>query len=100
MSKKISHRLTSIVSMVLSVIMVLSSGSFTSVFADTLTQGKWTVENTGSGGVASFEGLDLKYYSKGTDITAGASGGMDYVRSSNSNGKAANGIVTTDDAKC
>ena len=91
------HRIHSITAMILAVVMVISAFPMT-IFADeTLTQGKWTIVNTGdSYGEAKYEGLDVTYYSTTTNITNGIENEMDYVASSNSNGAAKDGIVTTE----
>lgn len=95
MSKQIKDRLISIVSMFLSVIMVLSTCSFTVFAAEPVTQGLWTITNDTASGTATYGDIGFTYYSPTTILTYGSNGGKDYVRSNNTNGSASNGIVVT-----
>ncbi len=86
--------LKNVTAMMLAFSMVLSASPL-SVFADTVEQGLWKINNTGSSGTAVYGDLGFTYYSPTTELTYGASGGKDYVRSTNTNGSASNGIVVT-----
>ncbi len=90
------HRLHSVISLVLAVIMVLSVSPM-SIFAADEVQGAWTITNDGtSSGVAKYGKFDLAYYSPTTNITYGNAYEKDWVRSSNCNGSAKDGIVVTE----
>ncbi|MDO4300935.1 MAG: pectinesterase family protein [Clostridia bacterium] len=95
MTNQKKHSLKGFVSLLLSVIMVLSTCSFTVFAADTVTQGLWTVTNDTSSGTATYGDIGFTYYSPTTILTYGSNGGKDYVRSNNTNGSASNGIVVT-----
>ena len=74
--------LKNVTAMMLAMSMVLSASPL-SVFADTVEQGLWKINNTGSSGTAVYGDLGFTYYSPTTELTYGASGGKDYVRSTN-----------------
>ena len=97
MAKEKSQKHRKLTAMLLSLSMALSSCPTQLFAAETVTQGDWTIVNTGSSGIAELGDLGFKYYSPTTDLTYGASGGKDYVRSNNTNGSASNGIVVTKD---
>ena len=89
------HRLHGATAFILAVIMILSVSPMSIFAAD--VQGAWTITNDGtSSGVAKYEKFDLAYYSPTTNITSGNAYGKDWVRSSNCNGSASNGIVVTE----
>ncbi|MBQ9519646.1 MAG: hypothetical protein IJR59_07115, partial [Firmicutes bacterium] len=91
-----NFKLKNFTAVMLAVSMALSSAPL-SVFADVTEQGAWKITNTGSSGTAVYGDLGFTYYSPTTELTYGASGGKDYVRSLNTNGSASNGIVVTKD---
>ena len=95
MNNQIKHRLLSIISMLLSVIMVVSTLPLTVYAAETVTQGQWTIVNDASSGTATYGDIGFTYYSPTTTFIYGSNGGKDYVRSNNTNGSASNGIVVT-----
>lgn len=87
--------LTRTVSFLLAMIMCLSCGII-QVFADgAITNGEWIIDNAAEPRTAKIQDLNFTYYSPGTDFIYGNSGDKNYVRSTNSNGSASNGIVTT-----
>ena len=97
MSKNKKQQFRNMTALFLSLSMALSSCPLDIFAADTIENGDWTIVNDSSSGVATLNDLGLTYYSPTTVITYGSSGGKDYVRSNNTNGAAANGIVTTKD---
>ena len=97
MSKDRKKRFRGVAALFVSLSMILSSSPLQMFAADTITQGDWQITNTGSSGIAKLGDLGFTYYSPTTDLTYGASGGKDYVRSNNTNGSASNGIVVTKD---
>ncbi|MCR5518397.1 MAG: hypothetical protein K6F17_07485, partial [Lachnospiraceae bacterium] len=69
--------------------------------AEEATQGEWSVVNDNVDGTdygigTNNDCVGFKYYSYGTKLTYGVNKGVNYVRSSSSNGKASDGIVITD----
>ena len=86
-------KFSKIVSLILSVAMVFGCFQITTL-AETTTQGLWTIENEASSGVATYGDIGFTYHSPTTQIISGLSG-KDYVKSTNTNGSASNGIVTT-----
>lgn len=84
-----------IISMLISVVMVVSSFNLSAFAADTITQGLWTITNDTSSGTATYGDIGFTYYSPTTVLLYGSTGGKDYVKSTNTNGSASNGIVVT-----
>ncbi len=95
MSKGKKQQFRNMTALFLSLSMALSSAPTQMFAAETIKQGDWTITNETNSGTASFGELGFTYYSPTTQLTYGASGGKDYVRSNNTNGSASNGIVDT-----
>ena len=94
MTKQKRHSFARIIAFVLAMAVTLSICP-TIAFAETITQGPWTIENGTGSGTATLSGMKLTYYSPSSTITYGNSYGKDFVRSNSTNGSASNGIVVT-----
>ena len=92
--QKSFNKFSKIISLILSVAMIFGAFQVTA-FAETITQGLWTINNEASSGTATYGDIGFTYHSPTTQLTYGLSG-KDYVRSTNTNGSASNGIVATE----